>query len=142
MSGKAEMVWKAEDDTQDKKFKAIDLIIEAYDLPPDQGKKLIKEALKLDPSNADAHSYLADIEPDIEKALTLYRRAVEVGKKSIGAAAFEDYRGHFWGFHETRPYMRAMAGLADCLYSDTTRLQSDETLNIILTELRAVRSRA
>lgn len=118
VSGKTEMVWEAEDETQDNKFKAMDLIAEAYHLPPAQGKKLIKEALKLDPGNADAHTYLADIETDIEKAISLYRRAVEVGKKSLGAVAFEDYRGHFWGFHETRPYMRAMAGLADCLYND------------------------
>lgn len=118
VSGKTEMVWEAEDETQDNKFKAIDMIAEAYHLPPAQGKKLIKEALKLDPENADAHSYLADIETDIDKAIALYRHAVEVGKKSLGADAFENYKGHFWGFRETRPYMRAVAGLAEGLYSD------------------------
>jgi tetratricopeptide (TPR) repeat protein len=33
----------------------------------------------------------------------------------LGPQGFKEYRGHFWGFHETRPYMRARAGLAATL---------------------------
>jgi tetratricopeptide (TPR) repeat protein len=50
-----------------------------------------------------------------EEALEYYRRAVEVGEKSLGSEGFEEYAGHFWGFLETRPYMRARAGLAATL---------------------------
>ena len=34
---------------------------------------------------------------------------------ALGAEGFEEYAGHFWGFLETRPYMRARAGLAIAL---------------------------
>ena len=34
---------------------------------------------------------------------------------ALGPRGFEQYAGHFWGFLETRPYMRARAGLAGAL---------------------------
>jgi tetratricopeptide (TPR) repeat protein len=34
---------------------------------------------------------------------------------ALGPQDFEAYAGHFWGFLETRPYMRARAGLASTL---------------------------
>ncbi|RUX11572.1 tetratricopeptide repeat protein, partial [Mesorhizobium sp. M2A.F.Ca.ET.042.01.1.1] len=35
---------------------------------------------------------------------------------ALGSEGFEEYAGHFWGFLETRPYMRARAGLAAALW--------------------------
>ncbi len=34
---------------------------------------------------------------------------------ALGPEGFKQYAGHFWGFLETRPYMRARAGLASTL---------------------------
>ena len=34
---------------------------------------------------------------------------------ALGPRGFKQYAGHFWGFLETRPYMRARAGLAGTL---------------------------
>jgi hypothetical protein len=34
---------------------------------------------------------------------------------ALGPRGFKEYAGHFWGFLETRPYMRARAGLAGTL---------------------------
>ena len=99
----------------DKKGRSQDLVIDAYEQPISKGKKLVKQALELDPDNADAYNYLASIEKDLEKAIKMYERAIKAGEKSLGKKFFKEEKGHFWGILETRPYMRAKSGLADCL---------------------------
>ncbi len=42
----------------------------------------------------------------------LYARGLKAGELALGSEGFEKYDGHFWGFLETRPYMRARHGLA------------------------------
>lgn len=37
---------------------------------------------------------------------------VEAGQLALGKTSFRDMTGEFWGFIETRPYMRARGGLA------------------------------
>ena len=37
---------------------------------------------------------------------------------ALGPDGFREYAGHFWGFLETRPYMRARAGLAQALWAE------------------------
>jgi tetratricopeptide (TPR) repeat protein len=49
--------------------------------------------------------------------LELHRKAVEAGERSLGKRVFKEDIGHFWGILETRPYMRARAGLAQCLWA-------------------------
>ena len=44
-----------------------------------------------------------------------YAKGVEAGEQALGPEGFEEYAGRFWGFLETRPYMRARAGLAAAL---------------------------
>ena len=99
------------------KGRSQDLVLQAYDETPAKGKKLIKQALELDPNNADAYNYLASVENDVDKALTLYRQAEEAGERALGEEFFEENKGHFWGLFETRPYMRAKSGVAGCLYA-------------------------
>jgi len=101
----------------DKKGRSQDLVFEAYEQPVSKGKKLIKQALELDPNNADAYNYLASIEKDIDKAIEMYEKAIKAGEKTLGKKFFKEEKGYFWGILETRPYMRAKAGLADCLYA-------------------------
>jgi hypothetical protein len=38
-----------------------------------------------------------------------------LGERRLGKKGFKSFAGHFWGAHETRPYMRARAWLADSL---------------------------
>jgi tetratricopeptide (TPR) repeat protein len=95
--------------------KAQDLIYEAYDSTVKKGKQLAEQALELDADNADIYNYLADIEPNFEKVLQLYKQGVKAGEKKLGKQAFKEDKGHFWGLLETRPYMRSKAGLAECL---------------------------
>jgi tetratricopeptide (TPR) repeat protein len=99
------------------KGRSQDLVLQAYDETPAKGKKLIKQALELDPDNADAYNYLASVENDVDKALALYRQAVEAGERALGEEFIQENKGHFWGLFETRPYMRAKSGVAGCLYA-------------------------
>ena len=99
----------------DKKGQSQDLVYEAYEQPVSKAKKLVKQALELDPNNTDAYNYLASIEKDIDKAIKLFEKAIKAGEKSLGKKFFGENKGYFWGLIETRPYMRAKAGLADCL---------------------------
>jgi len=101
----------------DKKGRSQDLVYEAYEQPVSKGKKLVKQALELDPNNADAFNYLASIEKNIDKAIEQYEKAIKAGEKTLGKKFFKEERGYFWGMLETRPYMRAKVGLADCLYA-------------------------
>ena len=60
---------------------------------------------------------LAEYAETLPDALELYEQGVAAGERALGPEEFEEYEGHFWGFLETRPYMRARAGLADSLWA-------------------------
>lgn len=101
----------------DKKGRSQDLVSEAHKVSVSKGKKLIKEALELNPDNADAYNYLASIENSADSAMKMFEKAVKAGERTLGKDFIEEEKGHFWGLIETRPYMRAKAGLADCLHA-------------------------
>lgn len=46
----------------------------------------------------------------------MFEQAVAAGERALGDQPFEDAVGHFWGLHETRPYMRARQRLAMLLW--------------------------
>ena len=64
-----------------------------------------------------------DIErtPPVAKARRHYQAGVAAGERALRRQAFERDAGHFWGILETRPYMRARAGLAECLWQEGER---------------------
>ena len=78
--------------------------------------KLIRKAIKKSPLCADAYSFYYEIseEPPESKIqnleTALYAASIALGE------AFQEFAGHFWGFVETRPYMRAKVALADALW--------------------------
>lgn len=97
--------------------KSEDLIYQAYESSPAKGLKLAKEALTLDPENIRAINFIADKEDNIEIAKILYKQSIEIGIKKLGEKYFQENKGHFWGLHETRPFMTAKLNYADCLNS-------------------------
>ncbi|HEY3372557.1 MAG TPA: hypothetical protein VGK10_17010 [Prolixibacteraceae bacterium] len=95
--------------------KADNLMYDAYDSPLAKGKKLAKEALKLDPENIRALNFLADHDRNAESALKLYQKAMESGKKQLGQKYFRENKGRFWVMVDSRPFMTAKLGFAHCL---------------------------
>lgn len=82
-----------------------------------QRVKLAKRALEVSPDCADAYVLLAgETARTAEEALSLYREGVAAGERALGERPFRDEVGCFWGLLETRPYMRARAGLAQSLW--------------------------
>ncbi len=103
------------DSSNNKKFEAQELVYDAWEVPYNKGIKLIKSALKLDPDNVDAYNYLAEYETDKYKRLAIYKYAADLGEKTLGKKFIKENTGYFWGIIETRPYMRALQGLAESL---------------------------
>lgn len=89
-------------------------VYEAYEATsPKRQAALARQALEISPDCADAYLLLAELDPSPVRKLDLLEQAVNAGERAIGPEHFEDWRGHFWGMVETRPYMRALGGLAE-----------------------------
>ncbi|MFZ1756319.1 MAG: hypothetical protein WBO46_04970 [Caldilineaceae bacterium] len=97
--------------------RAQELIFQAIDAPERRARKLIKDALKLDPNCVDAYILLGEMSDKLPDAIANFRKAVAAGEKSLGPETFAQDRGHFWGLIETRPYMRAAQNLAAALWT-------------------------
>ena len=90
---------------------------EARDTP--SAVTLAKRAIKTSPLCADAYVLLAEWTATSRgDAKRLYELALKAGEMALGPDGFKEYAGHFWGFLETRPYMRARAGLAQALWDE------------------------
>ena len=101
----------------DETGRAQEVMYEAWDQTNPRARvALAHKALTISPLCADAYVLLAEEEAkSVEEALEYYRKGVEAGVQVLGPKVFKEYVGHFWGFLETRPYMRARAGLAATL---------------------------
>jgi tetratricopeptide (TPR) repeat protein len=73
---------------------------------------LARQALEVWPDCADAYSLLASRAPDPEAAVDLYLQALAAAERAMEPGIFEQ-AGSFWGLIETRPFMRALSGLAE-----------------------------
>lgn len=105
-------------DGRDLTATAQDIMYDAWEASSRSKRiALTRKALKTSPLCADAYVLLAEEEArSVEEALDYYQKGVEAGEVTLGPEGFEEYAGHFWGFLETRPYMRARAGLAATLW--------------------------
>ena len=123
--------------------KAQDVMYDAWERTTSRSRvALARKALGISPLCADAYNLLAEEAGSVEEARDLYAKAVDAGELALGPKGFKEYAGHFWGFLETRPYMRARAGLADTLlklgdedaaishYRDMLKLNSNDNQGI------------
>ncbi len=100
-----------------KQEQAQDLIYEANELPIAKAKMKAEEALQLDPDCIDAYELLGMLQISPQTALPFYKTGIDIGKRIFGGEYLEEHKGGFWGFHETRPFMRCMQHYSDCLYN-------------------------
>jgi len=113
--------------------KAQELMYEAWDAYGKKRIKLARRALKISEDCADAYVLLAEEAARTpEEAGELYEKGVEAGERALGEEIFEEGVGHFWGILETRPYMRARAGLAQVLWFMGKRDEAIEHLQEML----------
>ena len=98
--------------------RAQELIYKAWE--PREKKERIQlamQALKIWPDCADAYVILAEEAAEtLEQARDWYEKGMKAAEKTLGPKVFEEEAGNFWILVETRPYMRAREGLADCLH--------------------------
>ena len=96
---------------------AQSLIFEALETAGKKRLELVEQALKISADCVDAYVLLAEEKAQsLEEAVSLYEAGVKAARHALGKKVFEEEAGHFWGMVETRPYMRARAGLAQCLW--------------------------
>jgi tetratricopeptide (TPR) repeat protein len=96
---------------------AQDKMYEAWNASGKKREKLAREALALCPDCADAYVLLAEETARTpEAAREFYEQGVQAGERALGPEVFAEAAGHFWGMLETRPYMRARAGLGEALW--------------------------
>ena len=97
---------------------AQDLMYSAWEEPSKKKRVMMaRRALDISADCADAYVLLAeDSAENIREERDFYESGVRAGERALGPAAFQENVGHFWGTLETRPYMRARAGLAGCLW--------------------------
>ncbi len=105
-------------DDDDALRRAQNIMYDAWETANKRARiSLARQALKISDLCADAYVLLAEeAAKTIVDARDYYERGVVAGEKALGPEVFEHDVGHFWGLLETRPYMRARAGLADCLW--------------------------
>lgn len=95
-------------------YNGDDLINAVYDAEPAEKIRLAREVLQQNPESVDAYLILADWAAGSEQERKRYlEQAVAAGEKGLGEAYFRENTGYFWGIRETRPYMTALAGLAE-----------------------------
>jgi tetratricopeptide (TPR) repeat protein len=95
--------------------RAQELVYDAWEAPTaERGLRLVQQALELDAENVDALLMMADAAGfKGDERVEVLRGIVAAGAKRLGKKAFQELVPHFWGFHETRPYMRARERLAE-----------------------------
>ncbi|MGI5974546.1 MAG: hypothetical protein ACOX7E_02180 [Paludibacter sp.] len=99
------------------KEQAQDLVFAAYELTPAKAKVNIEKALQLDPDCIEAYEFLGSMERTAELASVFYEKGISIGRRIFGGKYLEERKGMFWGFHETRPFMRCLQHYSDCLYT-------------------------
>ncbi|MFD2369048.1 hypothetical protein ACFSO0_03505 [Brevibacillus sp. GCM10020057] len=107
---------------REKLDQAQEMIYDAWDeMSRSKRLSMARKALALSPYCADAYNLLAEHSKSSEERMELYERGVKVGRLALGESFFEKNVGEFWWLTETRPYMRALTGLAECLWNNGHR---------------------
>lgn len=107
--------------------RAMDLCDQAMDAPPSKAKKLARQALKVWPDCAQAYVILAELADSVSDAVPLYEQGVAAGRRALADEwDWIQDEDAFWGYLPTRPFLRALSGLADTLWGVGRRDEAAE----------------
>lgn len=111
--------------SKEKLDQAQDLVYDAWEeWSRSKRLSLVRKALRLSLYCADAYNVFAEYNMFSEERMELYEQGVKMGRLALGDLFFEENAGYFWGLIETRPYMRALAGLTGCLWKNGQRQEA------------------
>ena len=99
-----------EEQAQDLIYKA------AQEDNPIAADRLIFQALHIDTDCVEAFELMGELVGSPMRSLYFYNNGVIAARKKLGKKFFKENVGHFWGIHETRPFMRCLKNYAECLY--------------------------
>ena len=114
---------------------AQEIMYDAWDeSSPSRRLKLAQKALQISSDCADAYVLMAEQASSRQRSLDLYQQGVAAGRRALGEAFMADAAnvGHFWSLIETRPFMRALAGVADTLWGLGRREETLATFRELL----------
>lgn len=94
--------------------------------------QLAEMALEVYPDNADAYLVLAEESENEQEARELLKAGIAAGARELGELFFKENKGHFWGLHETRPYIRICKGYAESCWFGGNAEEAAQTLEHIL----------
>ena len=110
-----------------KEEQAQDLVYQASESEDlFQADKMVFKALQLDPDCVEAYEFMGDQALSPLQSLLFFKLGFTAARKKLGEKFVKENKGHFWGLHETRPYMRCLKSYAECLYMLD---QKDDALN-------------
>jgi tetratricopeptide (TPR) repeat protein len=98
---------------------AEDLVFQALSCEEEEVfMALLMQALDIDPNCIAAYECLGYEQPTHQLAIAYYGYGVELGRlKFCQKDYLKENKGHFYGIHETRPFLRCMFQYANCLTS-------------------------
>ncbi len=90
------------------------------------------EVLNVSPYCVDAFNLLAGESRILDEKIYFYQQAIRAGRMILGEPCIQGELGHLWSNIDTRPYMRALKGHADCLREAGRREQAIEAYEELL----------
>lgn len=103
---------------QSPREQAEDIAYQAHSAKtPKQSILLAQKAIELDPNCCEAYLILEqELSTNPLQSIHYYDKAIAAATNTLGENFFEEHVGHFWGLHETRPFMRAQFFKAQSLW--------------------------
>lgn len=94
--------------------------------------QLAEAALEVYPDSPDAYLILAEEAENEADARAFLKAGMDAGERELGEAFFAENKGHFWGLHETRPYIRICKSYADSCWFSGNAEEAQKVLEQIL----------
>lgn len=94
--------------------------------------QLAETALEIYPDSSDAYLVLAEESENEHEARGFLKAGIAAGQRELGELFFAENKGHFWGLHETRPYIRICKSYAESCWFGGNAEEAAQTLEHIL----------
>ncbi len=93
-------------------------------------RERLREVVEHNPNCIEGWTWLAELQDRPEEAISFYEQAAAAAKREL--PDFDEYVGHFWEVHETRPYISVLFQLFDCQKAANLTDEAIETARDIL----------